>query len=857
MRKNILIFLTFVLLKLSSFSAGIHHDIKIAVFPFKPLIYQDEKGNPNGFFYDIIEHIAETEGFETTYVFGTWENSLEAIKTGKIDLITSLAYTKERDEFIDYTKEGTFSVWSQVYTYHGTDINNIFDLNGKTVGIVKSDFSGQAFIDMAKKLEINCNYVYFESFSNIFENLDKKNIDAGVSSVTNSYAMKKEFRFEVTPIIFNPFTLYFGVPKGKNQELLRILDLRIKELKSDKNSYYYKRLNYWIGIGESSENELNKNVIKSIVFLLIVLFLVILISLYLKSKVKKVTSEILKRTDELEKVIKELNISEQAISGATEGICITDISGNILKVNNSFCQLSGYEKEELLGKNPRILKSGKQDAQFYLEMWESIIKTGSWRGEIWDRKKNGEIYPKWLAIDTIVCKSDDTTYYLGISTDITKLKNTEEKVNQLAYYDDLTKLPNRRFFYEILERVVVRTKKHNKLAALLLLDLDRFKMINDTLGHSAGDIVLKITANRLKKSLKKSDTIARVGGDEFAIILEDVENTQQIIIICQRIIEAISKNIEINNTSVLAGGSIGIVVIPVDDTEVEGLVMKSDAAMFHAKELGKGQFSFYSKEIQKKNKEFVIMENKLREALNHNEFSLFLQPKVLIENNKPRIIGAEALIRLTPKEESIIFPDRFIKIAEDTGLIIPIGKWIIEDACKKMFLLKKQNINTNIAINVSVRQLENFDIVSILKHAIERNNISPWDLEIEITESAFSKNIEKVIEILIQIRNLGIKIGIDDFGTGYSSLSSLLKLPIDYLKIDKSFIDRLGEKDEKELVSSIIAISKNLNLGIVAEGVETKNQIDLISKYNSIVIQGYYFSKPLNFEDFIHFYKNF
>lgn len=857
MRKNILIFLTFVLLKLSSFSAGIHHDIRIAVFPFKPLIYQDEKGNPNGFFYDIIEHIAETEGFETTYVFGTWENSLEAIKTGKIDLITSLAYTKERDEFIDYTKEGTFSVWSQVYTYHGTDINNIFDLNGKTVGIVKSDFSGQAFIDMAKKLEINCNYVYFESFSNIFENLDKKNIDAGVSSVTNSYAMKKEFRFEVTPIIFNPFTLYFGVPKGKNQELLRILDLRIKELKSDKNSYYYKRLNYWIGVGESSENELNKNVIKSIVFLLIVLFLVILISLYLKSKVKKVTSEILKRTDELEKVIKELNISEQAISGATEGICITDISGNILKVNNSFCQLSGYEKEELLGKNPRILKSGKQDAQFYLEMWESIIKTGSWRGEIWDRKKNGEIYPKWLAIDTIVCKSDDTTYYLGISTDITKLKNTEEKVNQLAYYDDLTKLPNRRFFYEILERVVVRTKKHNKLAALLLLDLDRFKMINDTLGHSAGDIVLKITANRLKKSLKKSDTIARVGGDEFAIILEDVENTQQIIIICQRIIEAISKNIEINNTSVLAGGSIGIVVIPVDDTEVEGLVMKSDAAMFHAKELGKGQFSFYSKEIQKKNKEFVIMENKLREALNHNEFSLFLQPKVLIENNKPRIIGAEALIRLTPKEESIIFPDRFIKIAEDTGLIIPIGKWIIEDACKKIFLLKKQNINTNIAINVSVRQLENFDIVSILKHAIERNNISPWDLEIEITESAFSKNIEKVIEILIQIRNLGIKIGIDDFGTGYSSLSSLLKLPIDYLKIDKSFIDRLGEKDEKELVSSIIAISKNLNLGIVAEGVETKNQIDLISKYNSIVIQGYYFSKPLNFEDFIHFYKNF
>ncbi len=847
MRKNILIFLTFVLLKLSSFSAGIHHDIKIAVFPFKPLIYQDEKGNPNGFFYDIIEHIAETEGFETTYVFGTWENSLEAIKTGKIDLITSLAYTKER----------AFSVWSQVYTYHGTDINNIFDLNGKTVGIVKSDFSGQAFIDMAKKLEINCNYVYFESFSNIFENLDKKNIDAGVSSVTNSYAMKKEFRFEVTPIIFNPFTLYFGVPKGKNQELLRILDLRIKELKSDKNSYYYKRLNYWIGVGESSENELNKNVIKSIVFLLIVLFLVILISLYLKRKVKKVTSEILKRTDELEKVIKELNISEQAISGATEGICITDISGNILKVNNSFCQLSGYEKEELLGKNPRILKSGKQDAQFYLEMWESIIKTGSWRGEIWDRKKNGEIYPKWLAIDTIVCKSDDTTYYLGISTDITKLKNTEEKVNQLAYYDDLTKLPNRRFFYEILERVVVRTKKHNKLAALLLLDLDRFKMINDTLGHSAGDIVLKITANRLKKSLKKSDTIARVGGDEFAIILEDVENTQQIIIICQRIIEAISKNIEINNTSVLAGGSIGIVVIPVDDTEVEGLVMKSDAAMFHAKELGKGQFSFYSKEIQKKNKEFVIMENKLREALHHNEFSLFLQPKVLIENNTPRIIGAEALIRLTPKEESIIFPDRFIKIAEDTGLIIPIGKWIIEDACKKIFLLKKQNINTNIAINVSVRQLENFDIVSILKHAIERNNISPWDLEIEITESAFSKNIEKVIEILIQIRNLGIKIGIDDFGTGYSSLSSLLKLPIDYLKIDKSFIDRLGEKDEKELVSSIIAISKNLNLGIVAEGVETKNQIDLLSKYNSIVIQGYYFSKPLNFEDFIHFYKNF
>ena len=276
------------------------------------------------------------------------------------------------------------------------------------------------------------------------------------------------------------------------------------------------------------------------------MFLVILNSYYLKRKVKKVTAEILNRTDELEKLNKEFSISEQAISEATEGICITDIGGNIIKVNNSFCTSSGYSREELLGRNPRILKSGKQNKNFYMEMWHSIIHNGSWRGEIWDKKKSGEVYPKWLTINTIRCTSDNSVYYLGISTDISKLKKTEEKVNQLAYYDDLTKLPNRRFFYEMLERVVVRTKKHNKFAALLLLDLDRFKMINDTLGHSAGDIVLEYTANRLRESVKKSDTIARVGGDEFAIILEEVENTQQIIVICQRIIEAISKNIEIN-----------------------------------------------------------------------------------------------------------------------------------------------------------------------------------------------------------------------------------------------------------------------------------------------------------------------
>lgn len=572
---------------------------------------------------------------------------------------------------------------------------------------------------------------------------------------------------------------------------------------------------------------------------------------------KTLEDKVNKRTLELEKVNQELILSEKILTETTEGVCITDMEGTILKVNDSFCTLSGYSREELLGKNPKMFKSNKHDKSFYKNMWTQLINTGYWSGEIWDRKKNGEIYPTWMSINAIKYGSSKVTHYIGICSDISKIKNAEENIKHMAYYDSLTGLPNRLLFNEILERSINRAVKYNKLTVLMFLDLDRFKNVNDTLGHTIGDQVLVEVANRIKGIIKKSDTVARLGGDEFVLILEEINPNQELTFITDRIIKDISKLILIDTHKISVGVSIGIAIAPVDDNTVEGLVMKADSTMYYSKENGRGQYTFYSEEIQRKNEIASDTEKKIKKALELNEFSLFLQPKISVSQEGFSIVGAEALIRITPQGGKPIMPDQFIRIAEDTGLIVPIGKWVIEEACRLVSILKIRNENFHIAVNISVKQFEDKDLVNTIKEAIEKNNISPHNIEIEITESLFYKNVDRIIEILSEIRNFGCKIGIDDFGTGYSTLSSLSKLPIDYLKIDKSFVDKLGDSTEKELVSTIVSISQNLNMGTVVEGVETLNQLNILKKYQPIYIQGYYFSKPLEFESFVHYCKNF
>lgn len=562
-------------------------------------------------------------------------------------------------------------------------------------------------------------------------------------------------------------------------------------------------------------------------------------------------------TNNLKQLNEELLVSDRIINTTMEGVLLTDASGNIVKVNNSFERISGYSTEDLIGKNPRIFKSGRHDKSFYLNMWNDLITNGYWEGEICNKRKDGEIYPKWMSITSLKHSSGVVENYISISRDISKIKNTEDKLHSLAYYDLLTGIPNRTLFYERLERALIRANDNEKAVALLFMDLDGFKVINDSLGHAAGDLLLKEVAIRIKSNIRKSDTVARLGGDEFTVILENVDKPEDVKIVAETITEKISLPYTILGREITLGVSIGIALAPSDEFTVEGLMRKADAAMYDAKESGKGRYSFSSDKIEKKNHEVLEMQIKLNKALANNEFNLYLQPQTTFTENGFKIVGAEALIRWKTIDDKIFTPDKFIPISENNGMIIPIGNWVLEEIFRIDKILKNNGINIKLSINVSSKQFENGHIVSKIKEIFKKNSSQNINLVIEITESFLLQNIEKAIQSLLEIKKLGISISIDDFGTGFSSLSYLSRLPVDYLKIDKSFIDDIANPNHKNLTPNIISMAKTLNLKTVAEGVETQDQVNRLLDDECDELQGYYFSKPLAISDFIKYVKQY
>lgn len=409
-------------------------------------------------------------------------------------------------------------------------------------------------------------------------------------------------------------------------------------------------------------------------------------------------------TNNLKQLNDELLISYRIIDTSMEGVLITDASGNIIKVNDSFQRVSGYKKDDLIGKNPRILKSGRHDKTFYLNMWQNLIANGYWEGEIWNKNKNGELYPKWMSITSLKGSDGTVENYIAISTDISKIKKTEDKLHSLAYYDLLTGIPNRTLFYERLERALIRANDNKKGAALLFMDLDGFKVINDSLGHAAGDLILKEVAARIKSNIRKSDTVSRLGGDEFTVILENVNSHEYVKAAAEAIIKKILLPYNILGRELTLGISIGIALAPDDESTVEGLVRKADAAMYNAKESGKGRYSFSSKEIERKNHEILEMQIRLNTALHNNEFRLYLQPQTAFDRNGFKVVGAEALIRWKTADGKIFTPDKFIPISENNRMIIPIGNWILEEIFRIDKVLKSSGINIKLSINVSSKQ---------------------------------------------------------------------------------------------------------------------------------------------------------
>lgn len=537
----------------------------------------------------------------------------------------------------------------------------------------------------------------------------------------------------------------------------------------------------------------------------------------------------------------------------SEGITLTDARGRILSVNPAFSRITGYTQGEILGATPRLFKSGRHDADFYKRMWEAVNTQGSWQGEIWNRRKNGEIYPQRLSINAVRDAAGAIQSYVGVFTDISHIKATETALEKLAHYDALTGLPNRTLFNLQLQHALERARRHDQRLAVLMLDLDGFKTVNDSLGHPAGDLLLQQAATRLRASLRQEDTVARLGGDEFAVLLESLEAESNPAQVALRFIQAIALPMDLQGHNALVTVSVGIALFPDDGRDATTLLKAADTAMYASKQAGRNTLRFHHSDMSQAVQRRLSLEQGLRRALEQDELEIWYQPQ--FELHSGRCVGAEALVRWRDPENGLIPPQQFIPLAEETGLILPLGTAVLRQACTAAQAWRLQGLAFGrLSVNVSGPQIERGDFLATVRQVLAETGLPAEFLILEITESFLLHNAERAIAMVASFNEMGIGVAIDDFGTGYSSLSYLKYLGAARLKIDSQFVHGLpDDQDDLAIARAVIALGHSLGFRITAEGVETRAQRDVLQALGCEEAQGYFYSKPLPADAFTAF----
>ncbi len=547
----------------------------------------------------------------------------------------------------------------------------------------------------------------------------------------------------------------------------------------------------------------------------------------------------------------KLRLTNQVFESTREGVVITDAEDRIISVNPAFSEITGYRESEVLRRTPRIMQSGFHDRSFYQAMWQSISQTGHWQGEVWNRRKSGETYPEWLTISAVHDEHGVVTNYVGVFTDVSRLKHSEAEVQRLAHYDPLTSFPNRVLFMSRLEHALELHQRSGVRIAVMFCGLDRFKSINESMGYSLGDELLQAVSRRIYSRLESGDTLARFGGDEFAILIESDHEPEEIAQVARGVVELSDTPIELSNgDSVFAGISVGVSLSPGDGDDAAALVTNANAAMQQAKTEGRHTYRFYKHGLTEVARERLYMESRLRGAIEQQGLEIYYQPMVDVASG--RILGAEALCRWQDPELGQVPPNRFIPLAEDTGLIEPLGRWVLEAACRQTAAWQAAGLDDlKIAVNVSSRQFELGVLGGELASILEETGLNPAWLDLEITESVLMEHGERSLATLESLRETGVGVSIDDFGTGYSSLAYLKRFAITKFKIDGVFIKELpGNRDDAELVSTMIGMAHNLNLRVVAECVETDGQLAFLKDRGCDEFQGYLVSPPVPASEF-------
>ncbi|MBT9459796.1 MAG: EAL domain-containing protein [Burkholderiaceae bacterium] len=535
-----------------------------------------------------------------------------------------------------------------------------------------------------------------------------------------------------------------------------------------------------------------------------------------------------------------------AFENTRDGVMIADADGRILAINRAFTQITGYTEDDALGQTARLLQSGMHDAGFYRSLWRALRDHGHWQGEIWNRRKGGDIYPEWLTVSAVRDAAGVLTHYVGVFTDITRVKHSEAQLDHLAHYDPLTGLPNRSLLHTRLEQTLARAARHRSKAAVLYIDLDGFKTVNDSRGHPVGDELLLCISRRLRARLREEDLLGRLGGDEFLVVVELPGGPAEVAGLARDLLATVAEPVPLpGGGDAYITASIGISVFP-DDASSNAVEMlrDADAAMYRAKDMGRNRFCFYTSDMNAEAMAKLELDAALSRALDRNEFLLHYQPKV--EALSGRIVGAEALLRWQRGGVGLVSPGQFIPIAERSSMILGIGAWVIDEVCRQIrqWMDAGQPV-LRIAVNVAARQFAAGDLDLVLGQALRRHGVPADCIEVELTESMLMERPEVTAAMLHKLKALGVKLSLDDFGTGYSSLGYLHSFPIDTLKIDQSFVRGIGSGDQAPvLVDAIIALAHRLKLSVVAEGVETARQRDYLLQQGCDELQGYHFGRP-------------
>ena len=552
--------------------------------------------------------------------------------------------------------------------------------------------------------------------------------------------------------------------------------------------------------------------------------------------------------DEQERAHDELRLAAGVFETSGEGIIVTLPSGEIIDVNDAFEKHHGVSRQDVIGQNPRIFKSGRHPPEFYQDMWDSLLSTGRWQGEVWDRRADGSLIPQWLSISAVKNADGETTHYVGVASDITVIKDSEEKLRDLATHDALTGLPNRELIKDTLEIELAAARRHNKGVGLTFFDLDHFKNVNDSLGHPQGDALLIEVANRAAGVLRESDTLGRQGGDEFIAILPEVAVPSELDGLMNRLLETVSLPYRLGSEEAHVSASIGVAVFPEDGMDAATLLKYAEAAMYKAKQSGRNRFQYFSAEFQEEIDRRVEVERELRHALRDDRFFLLYQPQVDLSTGS--IVGVEALVRMRLDDGTVIPPDGFIPVAESTGLVLPLGEWVLRRACADLAIVHNAGFDLTVAVNFSARQLRDVDVASLVAEVLKTCSLRPQSLEVEITETALMHAKEMAASKIKDLRDAGVRVALDDFGTGYSSLTLVQLFRPDTVKIDRQFVSALPDDSEAEaIVRAVIALARAVESCVVAEGPETEAQVRFLRSNGCDYAQGYFFSRPVTLDE--------